>query len=177
MRSVEILREQGILTFTELRRAAQEVDEPTAWGRLPAAGEEYLHTDGSIQGIVLHTATSKVMYASQAFRDLEVRWRDIADRVAGFEPSWAAALDYLDEAQAYWLAAWQDLTDDALDREVVHFSGAAWPAWKIIATIVAHDAYHAGQVAMLRYAVTPSPDPPESVAEDIRTHCSGLPGW
>lgn len=177
MRKVALLIEQSSLTYRELREAARGADEPTAWARLPAAGDEYLHTDGSIQGIVLHAATSKVMYASQAFRDLEIRWRDLADRLAGFEPNWAAALDYLDEAQDYWLGAWGHLTDDDLDREVLHFSGRLWPAWKIIATVVAHDSYHAGQVAMLRYAVSPTTSPPELVAEDIRTHCSSLPGW
>ncbi|HRI43199.1 MAG TPA: DinB family protein [Fimbriimonadaceae bacterium] len=177
MRKVALLGEQSNLTYLELREAARGADEPTAWGRLPAAGDEYLHTDGSIHGIVLHAATSKVMYASQAFRDLEVRWRDLADRLDGFEPNWAAALDYLDEAHEYWRAAWENLADDDLEQDVPHFSGRLWPAWKIIATIVGHDAYHAGQVALLRYAVSPATSPPDSVAEDIRTHCSSLPGW
>ena len=114
---------------------------------------------------------------SAAFRGTEIRWRDLESRVAGFEPSWKAAREYLDEAHQYWLASWAELNDNDLDREVPHFSGEVRPAWQIIRMMTHHDSYHAGQIAVLRYAVGESDTPPPSVALDIRTHCAALPGW
>lgn len=43
--------------------------------------------------------------------------------------------------------------------------------------ITHHDSYHAGQIVVIRYATTPSPHPPLSVAEDIRKYCAELPTW
>jgi hypothetical protein len=40
-----------------------------------------------------------------------------------------------------------------------------------------HDSYHAGQIAVFRYASPESTDPPSSVAADIRKYCADLPSW
>src|SRR5207249_4679800 len=100
-----------------------------------------------------------------------------ADQVERFEPSWSAAVEYLRESQEYWLSTWAGLTDEDLEREVPHFSGKLWPVWKIIRMVIHHDAWHGGQIAVLRYAMPESTTPPGSVAEDIRKYCSELPSW
>lgn len=175
--SVEHLRRQSEFAHSELVQALEGVTEGQSWAVLPQGGTDYLHSDGSIHGIALHVATAKFIYASVAFRESEIRWRDCADQVERFEPSWPAALGYLNESQRYWLDSWGALKDDELDRDVPHFSGKMWPAWKIIHYMIHHDSYHAGQIAVLRYAVAESTMPPPSVAADIRKYCRDLPSW
>jgi uncharacterized damage-inducible protein DinB len=177
MTNVQTLLYAADIAFGELKTALDGVAEKHAWAILPQRGVDYLHTDGSIQGITLHIASCKVIYGSCAFRDTEVRWRDIAERLDTFEPSWSVALAYLDEAQEYWLSCWRDLTDADLEKPVPRFNGDLWPAWRIVQCVTAHDAYHAGQVAMLRFAVGESDQAPPSAAEDIRTYCKDLPSW
>ena len=177
MTVVESLRRESELAHGEMLEALDGVTERQAWSVLQQGGPDYLHSDGSIHGIALHVATAKMMYASAAFRETEVRWRDLAERVASFEPSWSAAMEYLAEAQEYWLSSWTPLTDSELDGEVKHPQGAMWPAWKIVRMMVHHDSYHAGQVAMLRYAVGESEAHPPSVAEDIRKYCADSVSW
>lgn len=177
MTAVELLRLQSAAAYSELRNAIQDLTEQQAWAILPPAADDYLNTDGSVQGMVLHVATGKFMYAGAAFRPGEIRWRDLAARLDEFEPSWAAAADYLEEAQAYWLDAWSGLSDSDLSVERGHFSGSNWPTWKIIHTVTAHDSYHAGQVAVIRYATANAEVPPPRYAEDIRTYCRDLPTW
>lgn len=177
MQAVELLRIQANQGFEEMWAALEGVTEPRAWAVLPNLGPDYLHTDGSIHGVTLHVATCKVIYGSVAFRGTEVRWRDLADRVEQFEPSWEAALAYLPEAHAYWMRTWEGLDDRELELDVPRFNGDLWPAWKIIQTVIHHDFYHAGQIAVLRYGVVESAEPPPSVAADIRQYCADSPSW
>jgi uncharacterized damage-inducible protein DinB len=177
MTAVGLLKKESELAFGEMRAALEGVSQPQAWAVLPQAGPDYLHTDGSIHGITLHVATCKFAYGSIAFRGTEIRWRDLADQVEKFEPNWQAALDYLNQAQGYWLSSWEELAESEIENEALHFSGKAWPIWKIIRMMIHHDSCHAGQIALLRHAVSESADPPPSVAEDIRKYCSELPSW
>ncbi len=174
---VGLLRQQAELAFAGLVHALDGITEFQAWGVLSPAADDYLHTDGSVYGLVLHLAGGKMMYGSTGFRGTEVRWRDLAERLERFEPSWQAALDFLHEAHRYWLASWEDLQDQDLYQDRPHFSGRLWPAWKIIHTVTDHDAYHTGQIVLVRYAALGSSQPPASVAEDVRENCSSLPGW
>ena len=177
MTKVDLLRQQSDLAHKELTDSLEGVSEAQSWAVLPNHGSDYLHSDASIHGIILHVATGKMIYASIAFRDSELRWSHMADRVEAFEPNWEAARRFLDEAHRYWLDSWSGLTDDDLEGELKHFSGQNWPAWRIPRMVIHHDSYHAGQVAMLRYACAESENPPPSVAEDLRTHCKELPSW
>src|SRR5262249_44172675 len=174
MQVVDLLRRETALAYADLMETLEGVTESQAWAVLKQGGTDYLHSDASIHGVVLHIATCRRMYGSIAFRDGEIRWRDCADQVERFEPSWPAALEYLAESQRYWLGTWESLTDDDLEREVGHFSGKTWPAWKIIRMVTHHESYHAGQIAVFRYASPESTDPPPSVAADIRQYCSDL---
>lgn len=175
MNAVQLARTQADGAYRSLLEALDGVSEGQAWAVLPNLGPDYLHTDASIQGTTLHIATCKFIYGSCAFRNTEIRWRDLAARLDEFEPSWAAARAYLDEAHAYWMASWEHLED--IEAEVPRFSGELWPAWKIIHTVTHHDGWHGGQIAMLRYGVAESNDPPPSSADDIRKYCAELPSW
>lgn len=177
MTAVELLRAESELAYADLLTALDGVTEGQAWAILPNLGPDYLHTDASIHGIALHIASCKFMYGSIGFRETEIRWRECADRIESFEPSWAPALSYLEESQKYWLASWEKLPDSQLEEERPHFSGKTWPTWKLIRMVTYHDAYHAGQIAVLRYGIGESDKPPLSVAEDIRKYCAELPSW
>ncbi|MFI5384887.1 MAG: DinB family protein [Fimbriimonadales bacterium] len=177
MKTVDLLKHESGFVFSELLTTLDGLTEGQAWAVLPQGGSDYLHSDGSIHGIALHIASCKRMYGSVGFRNTEVRWRDCANEIEKFEPSWPAALEYLHESQRYWLGTWATLGDDDLDAERPHFRGRNWPAWKIIATMIHHDSYHAGQIAVLRYAIGESEVPPPSVAADIRQCCAELPSW
>ena len=175
--AVELLKLQADVAFQEFLGAIEGVEELQAWGVMPQTGQGDLNTDGSIHGIVLHVATGKVMYASSAFKGTEIRWRDVADEIESFEPSWTSAQEYLKAAQKYWMESWAHLADEDLLRDVQRPQGNWKPAWEIVYTVLGHDAYHAGQVALLRCAGQASSTPPPSVAEDLRKHCPGLPTW
>ena len=174
---MKVLRLQAEATYQELGAAMQGIPEALAWGTPKLTGFDYLNTDGSIFGITLHVASSKVMFGSIAFRNTEVRWSDVARQFDSIEPSWSAAQEYLAKAHDYWLSTWESLTSDDWDSLRPHFSGAEWPAWKIIQTMTCHDAYHAGQIAVLRATLNSSTTPPESVAADIRKYCSEFPSY
>ncbi len=177
MDAIKLLRLASEFAIGELYTALEGVTQGQAWAVLPKNGPDYLHSDASIHGITLHIAVGKRIYGSVGFRNTEVRWRDTADQVEAFEPNWAAALEYLAESHRYWLGTWAGLTADQLSEERPHFSGKTWTAWKIIQMIIHHDAYHAGQIAMLRYGCPESTEPPPSQAEDIRKYCVDLPSW
>lgn len=177
MTCVELLRKESELAYAELTESIEGVDEAQAWAILQPGGSEYLHTNGSVQGMVLHVATGKMIYGSVAFRNSEKRWRDCAADLDAFEPSWNAAKEYLARAHDYWLETWADVKDADLETEVLHFSGKSWPAWKIIRMIAHHDSYHAGQIVVLRYGVTTATTPPPSEADDIRRYCMEMPSW
>lgn len=177
MKTVEYLKFAADIAFAEFKTSIEGVSEGLAWSVLPNTGDDYLHSDGSIHGLVLHVATGKKMYASVAFRNTELRWRDIANEVEAFEPSWDAAVAYLEEAQQYWLASWAGLTDEALDMDAATHSGKVCPAWKSIDIVTHHDSYHAGQITVLRYALKETTKPPPSVTEDLRNCCPELATW
>src|SRR5215472_9702114 len=132
IKAVELLRREAELAYADFLETLAGVTEGKAWAVLPQSGTDYLHSDASIHGVTLHVATCKQIYGSIAFCHSEIRWRDCANQVERFEPSWPAALEYMAESQRYWLGTWESLTDDDLERDVQHFSGKSWPVWKII---------------------------------------------
>lgn len=178
MTAVDLLAREAEIAFHDLLESLKGLTQQQAWGRVEAANsDDYLNTDGSVQGVALHVATCKKAYGSFAFRNSELRWRDIAEEVEPFEKSWEHAQDYLKKAHAYWLSTWHNLADGSLESEALHFSGKQWPVWKLIQTVIHHDQYHAGQITIVRYAAKPTDLPPPSQAEDIRTYCKDLPTW
>ncbi|MEQ1822076.1 MAG: DinB family protein [Fimbriimonadaceae bacterium] len=170
----ELLISNAELGFKDVMTSLEGVTENQAWAVLPQQGSDYLHTDGSIHSIVLHMALGKFMYASIAWKNTEIRWSHCAAEIDSFEPSWEKALDYHQRAHDYWMAAW---ANSDLDAEVATNFNKPWPAWKLIQMVNHHDSYHAGQIAVLRYASPESELMPPSVGEDIRKYCADSVAW
>ena len=177
MTRVEAYRQDAEYAFGELLTALDGLTEQQAWDVLPAAEDDYLHTDGSIQGVVLHMASGKWVYGRIGFRNTEIRWRDAADQIASFEPTWAGALDYLKRGQEYWLACWASLVEEEMDQVIPTNFSTDRTAAQMIQMMNHHDSYHAGQIALLRYSTQPSAGPPPSYAEDIRKYCRESKYW
>ncbi len=178
MTSVELLKQMSELAYQELETAIEGVTEAQSWAVLPNLGPDYLHTDASIHGLILHIAGGKFIYGSATFRNTEIRWRQIADEIEAIEPSWEAAVAYLRKAHTYWMASWAELSDEDLVREYPHANwDKLWPVWRTIHTVMTHDSYHAAQIAMLRYGCPETDVPPPSVAEDIRKYCPETRSW
>lgn len=177
MTRVEAYRRDAEYAFRELLKAVEGLTERHSWAMLPPGADDYLHTDGSIHGVVLHLASVKWAYGSICFRNSEIRWRDIADHIEAFEPSWQGALDYLKEGQEYWMLGWATLTEGHLDNIVPTNYKEDLPAWRMIQIMNHHDAYHAGQIAVIRYATVETDTHPMSQAEDIRQHCRESKHW
>lgn len=177
MTRIEAYRQDAEYAFGELIQSLEGLTQEQAWAVLPPAEDEYLHTDGSIQGVVLHIASGKWVYGSISFRNTEIRWRDAADQIEIFEPSWTGALDYLTQGHAYWMASWATLTEEELDRDVPTNFATDRPAGQMIQMMNHHDSYHAGQIAILRYATGLATEPPPSYAEDIRKYCRESKHW
>jgi hypothetical protein len=150
MQTVELLRTDAEEAYAALQRALAGVSEGEAWAAISLQGAAYLHSPGSILGIVQHVATCKVMYASAAFRGLEVRWRDCADRIEALGSDWPASLAYLEESQVYWMASWATLLPEELEAPRRTNWGEEWPAWRIFWTMTEHDIHHGAEIGALR---------------------------
>lgn len=177
MNSIELLGLHAEHAYEALLESLNDVPEEQAWAVAGLDGPDYLHSNGSILGIVQHIASCKVMYASAGFRNLEVRWRLCADRIEALGSDWHANLAYLEESQDYWMSSWHDLQEADLPALRQTNWGVEWPAWRIIATMTHHDSYHAGQIALLRASLKPSATPPESTANHIREYLRDSPSW
>lgn len=177
MSAIHYLKYSADFAFRELKVALEGVTEGQSWAILPNNGPDYLHSDACISSIVLHIATGKMIYGSVGFRNTELRFRDLADQLEAFEPSWPATLEYLDKAHEYWMASWGDLREDQLEELRPCQQGRDEPIRWHIAMLTHHDSYHAGQIAMLRYGVGETDVKPPSYAEDIRKYCKELKCW
>lgn len=175
MTAFELLVSDSTYGYEQLRLSLENCSEGQAWAQLPNLGPDYLHTDATIHGIILHIAGAKKMYGSICFRNTEHRWREIAEEIEAFEPSWEAALTYLNHCHNYWMESWQRLED--VETLVSTNWNKEMPAWKVIRLMSQHDSYHAGQIVVLRYGVAESSKPPPSSAEDIRTYCKDSAAW
>ena len=176
MTTLDLLKSDAEYGFNEVMKSLDGVTEAQSWSVLPNTGPDYLHTDASIHGIVHHMASVKWMYGSICFRDTELRWREYADQVAAFEPSWPAALDYLQRGHEYWMKSWANL-ENLEEMRPTNWKSGDCEAWKIIRIMSQHDSYHAGQIAVLRYGVGETDIKPSSAAEDVRTYCRESAHW
>ena len=117
-----------------------------AWRKLPKGGAR------SIESIVLHVGTCKVMYADYAFRDGTLNWSDteVQPWPEGEAPM-AATIDWLVTVHNRLVEHVQDLADDTeLDRPRRTNWGDEWRTLSIIGAMITHDAYHAGEINHLR---------------------------
>ena len=177
MNACQALREEATLSYKRLTDTLAEISEPLSWAQIHVVPPAYIHTNGTIIGIVQHITACKFMYGSAAFRATEIRWRDCFDRLEAVGTSWEGTLAYLDEAHAYWMSTWSELPDDELEDEKKRFDHALWPAWKLIATMTHHDGWHGGQIAMLGSVLLPTDVPPDMKLDEERRCVKDLPTW
>lgn len=177
MQAIGVLKNEAALAYAQLQEALATVTEPLSWAKTPLSEGAYLHTNGTILGMVQHIAVCKFIYGSAAFRSLDVRWRACFDRLEAIGTSWAENLAYLEEAHEYWMNSWSNLRDEELDAEYMRFSGEMWPGWKLIATVTQHDTYHGGQIALLSSILSPADTPPDMDLDGERKYVVDLPTW
>src|SRR2546428_232883 len=122
----------------------RSVDE-RAWRLRPAGAAR------SIESIVLHVGTCKVMYDDYAFGRGTLRWGEPAVQPwqEGVAPM-ADALRWLEEGHRRLTAHLGALSDDNLDALRMTNWGEHRPTRWIIAAMIGHDFYHAGEINHLR---------------------------
>ena len=116
------------------------------WRALP------LGATRTIESMVRHVAACKVMYADYAFDAGTKQWG-----TADVEGPWdldqapmSEALDWLRETHLSFRKHVEELTDDDLDRDRMTNWGELRPTRWIVAAIIGHDFYHAGEINHLR---------------------------
>jgi uncharacterized damage-inducible protein DinB len=106
----------------------------------------------TIESMVLHVAACKIMYDDYAFGPGTNQWG--SPEVEGrWEPGtapMAEAIDWLRETHRSFSEHVGELIDDGLDRPRTTNWGELRPTRWIIATIIGHDFYHAGEINHLR---------------------------
>ena len=123
----------------------QSVHE-SSWDTLPLGARR------SIREITLHVGLFKYMYANHVFRDADM---DYSDPPANPGPesltSSSAAIRWLWEAHSYLTQCIRELADDS---ELAVLRKAHWgdqvPTYHLIATMLEHDLYHAGEINRTR---------------------------
>ena len=123
-----------------------------AWRALPAGAAR------SIEAIAIHVGACKVMYDDYAFGPGTLRFR-----TPPVEP-WGSdgpapkgdVVAWLERAHAQLVSNIAALDgDDELDRSRMTNWGEARPTRWIVATMITHDAYHAGEINHLRSLLGP----------------------
>jgi len=137
---------------------------------------DYLHSDASIQGITLHIATGKLMYASSAFLDGKYRWREVADELESFEPDWPSALEFLRRAHEVWMASWANLSDADLEKTSPTFEAGWFPPIKSSVSSATTTVGTAGKLlcsdtvwAQAKHHPPPKPPTSDSTAPNSRS--------
>jgi uncharacterized damage-inducible protein DinB len=126
------------------------VDERT-WRALPEGGAR------TIEGIVLHVGSCKVMYADYAFRAGTLNWDDLEVQPwpEGAAPM-PEAVEWLQTVHARLVEHVEELADDSeLQRSRRANWGEDLPTRWLISALITHDAYHAGEINHLRSILGP----------------------
>ena len=121
--------------------------EDDEWTALPPGGGR------SIAEIVEHVAWAKWMYEDYAFGAAALRGDQPPLVPAGGQRSRPRAelMAWLTEGHLRWVRSIQALTDDSeMERNRLTSWGEWLPTRVIIATLNAHDLYHAGEINYLR---------------------------
>jgi hypothetical protein len=119
---------------------------PEAWRALPPGASR------SIESIALHVGACKIMYDDYAFGPGSLRFATPEVEPWGTGPApQADVVAWLDEAQARLAGHVADLAFDA-ELDVLRPTnwGERKPTRWIVAAMITHDAYHAGEINHLR---------------------------
>lgn len=118
---------------------------PQQWRALPPGGSR------TIEAIALHAGATKAMYDDHAFGAASLTWDDPA--VAPWPPGEApvaAVLPWLEEVHRRFIDHVAALDDAELERPRRANWGTDEPTRWLVATVIGHDMYHAGEVNHLR---------------------------
>ncbi|HLO36751.1 MAG TPA: DinB family protein [Candidatus Deferrimicrobium sp.] len=117
-----------------------------AWHRLPEGAAR------SIEAIAVHTGACKLMYANHAFGDGSLRFGTPAvEPWRSGEAEMADVLPWLERVHEGFVDHVAALADDAELAAPRHANwGELRPTRWLIAAMITHDAYHAGEVNHLR---------------------------
>jgi uncharacterized damage-inducible protein DinB len=116
------------------------------WHALPSGAAR------TIESMVRHVAGCKVMYAAYAFAGGSKQWGtpEVEGRWDPGAAPMAEALDWLRDTHRSFMAHVDLLTDEDLDRERLTNWGEMQPTRWILAAMIGHDFYHAGEINHLR---------------------------
>ena len=169
------LIETSRIAWDSLLESLTGLTEELSWAQLDLRPGEYLHTEGSILSQIAHVANGKIIYGSVGFRNTEIRWRELSPKIDSIWPRLIAVTDWLKEAHDYWTDSWTS----AEDLEVLRprFDGSLHPGWKLVATVIHHDVYHAGQIQLMRSILSPSQTPPAPEGDLWEKYCNEFPSW
>jgi uncharacterized damage-inducible protein DinB len=106
----------------------------------------------TIESMVLHVAGCKIMYADYAFGPGTKQW-GTPDVEGTWEPGaapMADAIAWLSGTHRTFRRHIEGLTDDGLDTPRLTNWGELRPTRWIVAAIIGHDFYHAGEINHLR---------------------------
>ena len=105
----------------------------------------------TIESMVLHVAACKVMYDDYAFGPGTKQWgTPEVEGWVGTDAPMTEAIDWLREAHRPFRDHVAELTDDDLDAPRMTNWGEERPTRWIVAAIIGHDFYHAGEINHLR---------------------------
>jgi uncharacterized damage-inducible protein DinB len=105
----------------------------------------------TIESMVLHVGACKVMYADYAFGPGTKQWgTPEVEGWVGTDAPMAEAIALLREAHRSFRDHIATLADDDLDRPRMTNWGEERPTRWIVAAIIGHDFYHAGEINHLR---------------------------
>jgi uncharacterized damage-inducible protein DinB len=119
---------------------------PDAWRALPPGAAR------SIESIAIHVGACKIMYDDYAFGSASLRFAtpEVEPWTEG-SASQADVVAWLEEAQARLVGHVTGLASDAeLDVPRLTNWGELMPTRWIVAAMITHDAYHAGEINHLR---------------------------
>jgi len=169
------LIELSNLAWATLCESIDGLSQELSWASVDLQPNEYLHSEGSILSQIAHVANGKIIYGSVGFRETEVRWRELSPKIDSLWPNLDAVVNWLKEAHAYWMNSWTQVDDLVSDRP--RFDGSRMPGWKLVATLIHHDHYHAGQIQLQRAILAPSLTPPPHEGALWEKYCKDFPCW
>jgi hypothetical protein len=118
----------------------------TEWRGLPPGSTR------TIESMVLHVAACKIMYADYAFGPGIRQWGtpEVEGPWAPGSAPMPEAIEWLGAAHRSFTVHVEGLTNDDLDQRRMTNWGEMRPTRWIIAAIIGHDFYHAGEINHLR---------------------------
>ena len=84
------------------------------------------------------------MYNDYAFREATLQWKDLEC------PKWPESRRFLRKAHDISVKSFKVISDQELKNTVKTNWGDLWPIKKVIYTLIYHDAYHLGQINLIR---------------------------